>query len=122
MSNEQRYPTEVFWSAEDDGFIAVVRDLPGCSAFGETRLEALDEVDHAVEAWIAAARRAGNPVPEPSNRAAENGYSGKLLLRMPKTLHAKLALDAEQEQVSLNQYVVFLLTEKHAHHGIERAV
>lgn len=106
-----RYPAEVFWSDDDEGFIAVARDLPGCSAFGETRLEALDEFDHAVEAWIQAAQAAGNPVPEPSVRSAEPRHSGKLLVRLPRTLHSKLAEEAEREAVSLNQYVVWRLSE-----------
>jgi len=112
-----RYPAEVFWSDDDEGFIAIARDLPGCSAFGETRLEALDEFDHAVEAWIAAATKAGNPVPKPSVRQVEPRHSGKILLRIPKTLHSKLAEEAEREAVSLNQYVVWRLTENTCSHA-----
>jgi predicted RNase H-like HicB family nuclease len=62
----KRYPAQVFWSDEDNGFIALALDLPGCSAFGETKTQALEELDDAIEAWIAAATRAGNPVPKPS--------------------------------------------------------
>jgi predicted RNase H-like HicB family nuclease len=61
-----RYPANVFWSDEDEGFIAIAPDLPGCSAFGETRYDALTELDGAIEAWIEAASAAGNPVPGPS--------------------------------------------------------
>jgi predicted RNase H-like HicB family nuclease len=116
------YPAEVFWSDEDEGFIAVARDLPGCSAFGETRLEALDELEHAIAAWISAATAAGNPVPAPSLRQAEPTHSGKLLLRLPKTLHSKLARQAEEEEVSLNQYVVCLLAEHSSAHAVGKAV
>ena len=62
------YPAEVFWSDEDGGWIAVAPDLPGCSAFGESRPEALEELESAIEAWIDAARAAGNAIPEPSQR------------------------------------------------------
>lgn len=114
------YPTEVFWSEEDEGFIAIVPDLPGCSAYGETRQEALDSLDDGIEAWIEAAEAAGNPVPSPSTRSgAVSRYSGRLLVRMPRTLHATLAKEADQEGVSLNQYVVFLLTQGHAHHSVQ---
>jgi predicted RNase H-like HicB family nuclease len=65
-SRREHYPIEIFWSDEDDGFVAVARDLPGCSAFGVTREEALREIEDAIEAWIGAAERAGNPVPEPT--------------------------------------------------------
>jgi antitoxin HicB len=111
VTNPDRYPTEVFWSDEDEGFIAIARDLPGCSAFGATREQACAELLPAIVAWIEAAQAAGNPVPHPSARPE---YSGKLLVRMPKSLHADLAHQAAIEAVSLNQYVVVLLAERHA--------
>jgi antitoxin HicB len=49
-----KYLVEVFWSDED--YIAVVPDLPGCSAVGGTPEEAVHEIGDAVEAWIAACR------------------------------------------------------------------
>ena len=102
MTDANRYPANVFWSEEDEGFIAVAADLPGCSAFGETQHEALTELQSAIVAWIEAARAAGNPIPDPSQPAAENLYSGKNLVRMPKSLHAQLARAAKTEAVSLN--------------------
>jgi predicted RNase H-like HicB family nuclease len=66
----KRYPAHVFWSDDGNGFIALAPDLPGCSAFGESRFEALSELVDVIEAWIAAARAAGNPIPEPSTLAA----------------------------------------------------
>ena len=66
MVDASRYPIQVFWSEEDGGFIATVPDLPGCSGFGATRLEAVQEVQDAIEAWIEAMTAAGNPVPRPS--------------------------------------------------------
>jgi len=110
LTDTNRYPANVFWSDEDEGFIAVASDLPGCSAFGETQHEALTELQSAIAAWIEAARAAGNPIPEPSQPALDNFYSGKILVRMPKSLHAQLAQGAKTEAVSLNQYIVFLLT------------
>ena len=101
-----RYPSEVFWSDEDEGFIATAQDLPGCSAFGETQEEAIRELQDAITAWVAAAKAAGNPVPTPSPRPA---FSGKFVVRVPKTLHASLVRQAKLEQSSLNQYVVYLL-------------
>ncbi len=65
-----RYPSQVFWSDEDQGFIAIALDLPGCTAFGITRMEAAVELEYAIVAWIKAARAAGNPVPAPSVPAA----------------------------------------------------
>jgi len=104
------YPSHVFWNEEDEGFIATAPDLPGCSAFGATQAEALAELEGAIEAWIGAAVAAGNPVPEPSPPRVEPQTSGKILLRLPKDLHATLLRNAEQQATSLNQYAVYLLT------------
>ena len=105
----QRYPIEVFWSDEDEGFIARAPDLPGCSAWGASEAEALSELRIAIVAWIDAARAAGNTVPEPSLPPAASQFSGKFLVRIPKRLHADLSRAAQAEGVSLNQYVLYLL-------------
>jgi len=60
-----RYAIVVSWSDEDGGWIADVPDLKSCSAFGNTREEAVAEVGIAIDAWLAAAREAGLPIPEP---------------------------------------------------------
>jgi predicted RNase H-like HicB family nuclease len=110
LIDDTRYPAHVFWSDEDGGYIAIAPDLPGCSAFGATQQEALTELQDATAAWIDASRAAGNPIPPPSRPAEESAYSGKVLVRMPKRLHAQLAKQAKKDDVSLNQYIVFLLT------------
>lgn len=115
MNDLDRYPLTVFWSEEDGAFVAEARDLPGCSAVGDTREVAVQEARDAIASWIEAARAAGNPVPEPSSELAECAYSGKLLLRMPRSLHARLARRASNEGVSLNQWVVHRLSNEEAH-------
>jgi predicted RNase H-like HicB family nuclease len=107
-----RYPAQVFWSDEDEGFIALAPDLPGCSAFGDTQHEAIGQLHGAIAAWIQAAEAAGNPIPEPSKPAEPVQHSGKLLVRMPRELHANLVRSAAIEGVSLNQYLVYLLTKR----------
>jgi antitoxin HicB len=119
VTDVNRYPAQVFWSDEDDGYIAVATDLPGCSSFGESEADALAELRDAICAWIEAAKSAGNPVPAPSDPAKELEYSGKLLVRMPRDLHAHLARLAKHEAVSLNQCVVYLLTWASAHRTFE---
>jgi predicted RNase H-like HicB family nuclease len=109
MINPERYPAEVFYSDEDEGYIAVARDLPGCSAFGETQEEALAELRHAIEAWQLAAGAAGNLIPDPSKPTADLP-SGKILLRTPRSLHAALIEAAKRESVSLNQHLVAVLS------------
>jgi predicted RNase H-like HicB family nuclease len=65
------YHINVFFSAEDGGWIADIPDLDACSAFGRTPVEAVSEVERARDAWIAAAREAGKPVPEPRYRPSQ---------------------------------------------------
>ena len=69
------YAIIVFWSDEDGAWVADVPDLKSCSAFGATPEEAVAEVRIAMEAWLAAARDAGHPIPapryQPQHEAAE---------------------------------------------------
>jgi predicted RNase H-like HicB family nuclease len=58
----------IFYSDEDEGYIADIPDLQYCSAFGETPEEALREVQIAKEAWLEAARSSGKAVPVPQFR------------------------------------------------------
>lgn len=70
-----RYAIVVFWSDEDEAWIADVPDLKSCSAFGHSPEAAVAEVRVAMEAWLAAAREAGKPIPaphfQPHHEAAE---------------------------------------------------
>lgn len=60
----------IFFSAEDDGYIADIPDLEACSAFGRTPAEALAEVEAAKAAWLEAARECGKSIPKPRYRPA----------------------------------------------------
>lgn len=60
-----RYEITVYWSDEDDAYIASVRDLPGCSGDGATYHEALSSAEKAIRLWIETARVAGRDVPKP---------------------------------------------------------
>ena len=62
------YHINIFWSDEDEGYIADIPDLSSCSAFGDTPQEALAEVLIAKEAWLEAARELGKPIPPPRYR------------------------------------------------------
>lgn len=64
------YHINVFYSDEDDGYIADIPDLDACSAFGASPERALAEVEKAKEVWLVAARDAGKPIPEPRYRPA----------------------------------------------------
>lgn len=66
----QDYFISIFYSEEDNGYIADIPDLRFCSAFGETPEEALLEVQMAKEVWLETARNSGKPIPEPRYRPA----------------------------------------------------
>jgi predicted RNase H-like HicB family nuclease len=65
------YAINVFWSDEDESYIATVPDLRGCSAFGDSPEEAVREVEVAKRLWLESARAHGDPIPEPSYRPPE---------------------------------------------------
>jgi antitoxin HicB len=92
---------------EERPWRAAVEELAGCEARGATPADAAAKIPAALADWVANAQAAGREVPEP--RGARD-YSGKLLLRMSKTLHSELALAAERDEVSLNAYINQLLT------------
>ncbi|NJL38285.1 MAG: type II toxin-antitoxin system HicB family antitoxin [Leptolyngbyaceae cyanobacterium RM2_2_4] len=64
------YHINIFYSQEDEGYIADIPDLKYCSAFGETEEGALREVLKAKAAWLEAAQAEGKPIPEPRYRPA----------------------------------------------------
>jgi predicted RNase H-like HicB family nuclease len=59
------YHITIFFSEEDDGYIADIPDLEACSAFGDTPEQALAEVEQAKQAWLETARAEGKPIPSP---------------------------------------------------------
>ena len=64
------YHINVFYSEDDEGYIADIPDLQSCSAFGDTPQGALQEVLKAKQAWLEAAQATGKPIPEPRYRPA----------------------------------------------------
>ncbi len=102
---------------DDDGSVMVeFPDLKGCMSCGETIAEAIDAAQDAKQAWFETALEEGLHIPEPKEIEE---FSGSFRLRIPKTLHRELALNAKREGVSMNQYCVFLLSKeaerKHCH-------
>ena len=59
-----KYEVVIYWSAEDQLFIAEVPELLGCMAHGDSRAEALRNAEDAIDLWIEVAQRRGRPVPE----------------------------------------------------------
>jgi antitoxin HicB len=85
---------------------ASVEELAGCTSRGRTPEEALNAVHAAMTRWIELALEEGREIPEPKSPTS---HSGRLLLRMPRTLHAELTRASDQEGVSLNQFITDVL-------------
>jgi RNA polymerase sigma-B factor len=100
---EQPYHIELVREAgPEGGWRAQVEELPGCVAHGESAEEAVEGIDAAMREWIAHAVAHKREVPKPRSASS---HSGRLLVRMPQSLHADLARAAELEEVSLNQFI-----------------
>ena len=63
-----KYEIIIYWSNEDQIFIAEVPELPGCMAHGTAQKDALSKVQEAIQLWIDTAREFGDPIPEPKGR------------------------------------------------------
>ena len=92
---------------EDGTFFADVAELPGCMTEADTAEEAVETIREAMAGWIEVALSEGLPIPEP---AGEPEYSGRFLVRTPRSLHRDLVRRARAEGASLNQFVVTTLS------------
>jgi predicted RNase H-like HicB family nuclease len=68
MQSDPRYEVIIYWSSEDEAFIAEVPELPGCAADGPTYETALANVRTVIDEWIETAQQLGRPIPEPRGR------------------------------------------------------
>lgn len=86
----------------DATWFARVLELPGCMTEGDSAAEAAEMIQDAMAGWLEVAIEEGLPIPEPR---PEEEYSGKFVVRVPKTLHRDLVLAADGEGASLNQFI-----------------
>jgi len=91
------------------GYAARILEFPGCFSQGESAAEALSNLEEAAANWVSAALEQGLSLPEPAEALQS---SGRVALRLPRSLHASAAACAEREGVSLNQLVVYSLAER----------
>jgi len=101
------YSFRVLWSKDDDAYIASCPEFSGVSGFGDSQEAAIAEAKRALELAIETFRVEGWPLPNPT---VLESHSGQFRVRVPRTLHAMLAEGAEVEGVSLNSYVISLLS------------
>lgn len=95
--------TRILIPNEDNSFSAEILEFPGCFAEGETADEAMRNLEAAAESWIEASLAQGQEIPEPE---ANQGYGGKIALRLPRSLHRQASRMAARDGTSLNQFLV----------------
>src|SRR5580765_5652549 len=101
---ELPYHISLVQDGEENGgkWVAAAEELPDCTSRADTAEEAIAGLKGAMAAWITVALKEVRDIPEPRSEVTP---SGRLLLRMPRTLHAALTKAAERENVSLNQFI-----------------
>jgi predicted HicB family RNase H-like nuclease len=102
MVNHDHYTYKVTWSTEDQEFVGLCAEFPSLSYLHENRAAALEGITSLVKDVVIDMEANGEKIPEP---LAEKNYSGKFQVRIPPELHRKLAIEAAEENVSLNRYV-----------------
>ena len=108
LSYYMSLPYSIIITPSPEGsYSAKIPDLPGCITQGETQLEVLEMIEDAKRCWLTAALEDEDDIPEPDWSL----YNGRLNLRIPKSLHRKLAEGAKHEGVNLNQMAIYLITD-----------
>ncbi len=87
-------------------FYGTYAELDGCQSHGDTVNDLVESMKEALTGWLEVKLEFGDPIPEPHDK-----FSGKFVVRVPKSLHQQLAIKADQEGVSLNQYVLYKLSK-----------
>ena len=83
-----------------------ILELDGCQSTGDTAEELHEALTEALEGNLEVRLEKGLPIPKPVD---VEDYSGKFVVRVPKSLHMRLAEEAKREGVSLNQYALYKL-------------
>ena len=106
------YRFEIIPDQEEGGYGIRYPQLPGCISCGDTIEEVISNGNDAKEAWFAAALEDGFTIAEPS----DDEQAAQFKLRLPKCLYRDLSEHAKAEGISINQYMVYLLTKNDTIH------
>ena len=95
---------------DDDGtYTAEILEFPGCYGEGETAADAIDDLEQAAASWIEGAIKQGQEIPAPLDSCE---YSGKINLRLPKSIHKHAARFAKRDDISLNQFFLAAISAR----------
>jgi predicted RNase H-like HicB family nuclease len=97
-----KYEKVVFYSEEDEGFIAEAVDLPGCSAFGKDEISAIKELETAIKLWIESARKNNIPIPPPKKANFKNRKNVSITLQVPEDVKERYVRFREHYKTTYN--------------------
>ncbi len=103
-----KYTYRVEWSEEDNAHIARCLEFPSIAAHGNTVRKALTEIEKVIKETIVWMKEEKEEIPEPFG---VKKYKGNLTLRIPSEVHRKLVIKSAEEGVSINQYILSLLSK-----------
>jgi predicted RNase H-like HicB family nuclease len=101
--------TRLVVPVEDGTYSAEILEFPGCFAQGNTAEEAIRNLDDSAQSWVAAALDQGQEIPPPM---AAQDFSGRLVLRMPRSIHKQAARYAQRDNTSLNQFLTAAISTR----------
>ncbi len=107
MNLPYNYLIQPVLDESENYYYGKVLELDGCQSTGENFEETYSNLLEAMKGWLEVKLEYNDPIPEP---LVDESYSGKFVVRIPKSLHRKLAIEAEQEGISLNQYAMYKLS------------
>jgi predicted HicB family RNase H-like nuclease len=102
MINYQHYAYRVVWSAEDNEFVGLCAEFPSLSYLDEDRLKAIEGITNLIKDVVADMETEGEKIPVP---ISEKSYSGKFQIRITPERHRMLAIEATEQNVSLNRLI-----------------
>lgn len=104
------YKVEILQNSDGSYFGKIV-ELEGCMTEADSIPDLLQMLEDAKKSWLKIALEDDIKIPEPMEQSRE--YSGQFNLRIPKSLHRDLVSTAKKEEISLNQYIVYLLSKNY---------
>ncbi len=114
-SGVNHYTYRAEWSPEEDLYVGRCIELPSLSRRAPTGREAIAAIEEAVDQFVEDMQVCGETAPRP---LTERNYSGTIVIRTSPALHARLALEAAEQRVSMNQWVVQKLSGRELCSGL----
>lgn len=106
MVNYKHYSYRVIWSSEDEEYVGLCAEFPSLSYLEESQIAALNGITDLVKDIVVDMEDNGEKVPTP---ISEKQYSGKFQVRIPPERHRMLAIEAAEQNISLNRYIAHKL-------------